>query len=145
MKITNEKYENIIAMMCAEEADKIVALTIIEQMSFKENVTKILLLKKHSTSSNALWKENAPTVYEKLEALTEKKVLDVTKHLTYKSILKTMTMMKVPPEEFDFYMKDFSDYLFQQVKGLGYDFIDSIDINIKHKNYEQSREPSKSV
>ena len=145
MKITNEKYQSIILMMCAEDADKIVALTIIEQMDFKENVTKILLLKKHSTSSNTLWKEHAPTIYEKLEALTEKKLFDLTKHLTYKSILKAITIMKVPPEEFDFYMKDFSDYLCNEVKGLGYDFIDSININIKYQNYEQSREPSESV
>jgi hypothetical protein len=145
MKITNEKYNNIIAMMCAEEADKIVALTIIEQMNFKENATKILLLKKHSTSSNALWQEHAPSIYEKLESLAKNKVLDVTRHLTYKSILQAMTLMKVPPAEFDFYMKDFSDYLCEQVKGLGYDFIDSIDINIKYKDYEQDRQPSESV
>jgi hypothetical protein len=144
MEITNEKYQNIIAMMCAEDEDKMVALTIIDQMNFKENVTKILLLKKHSTSTNALWLKHAPLTYKQLEKLTEKDAIDALKHLTYKSILKAMTLMKVPAVEFDFYMKDFSDHLTKQIKSLGYDFIDSIDINITHKEYEQDSELSES-
>jgi hypothetical protein len=146
MEITNEKYQNIINMMCSEDDEnKVVALTIIEQLSFKDNITKILLLKKHSTSTKELWQANAPTIWKELESLTDRGFMDANKHLTYKQVLKTITMMKVPPEEFEFYMKDFSDYLMVQVKHLGYDFVESMEIKIKYKNYEQSREPSESM
>jgi len=146
MEITNEKYQSIILMMCSDDDEnKVVALSIIEQLSFKDNVTKILLLKKHSTSSIKLWKEHAPNIHNALQELTDRGYMDVNKHLTYKQVLKTITMMKVPPEEFEFYMKDFSNYLMVQVKALGYDFIESMEIKIKYKKNEQSRKLSKSV
>jgi len=146
MEITNEKYGNILTMMSSEdEENKVVALTIIEGLNFNDNITKILLLKKHSTSTKELWKEHAPIIYKEFEKLSARGWIDVNKHLTYKQVLKTIAMLKVSRENFDFYWRDFSNYLMHQVVGLKYDGITSIDITINYKDDEQDREPSESV
>ena len=101
MEITNEKYQNIINMMCSEDDEnKLVALSIINELDYTNNITKILLLKKHSTTADLL---------------------------------------------FEFYMKDFSMYLLKQVKSMGYDYIEDMQLTIKYKEHEQNREPSESV
>ena len=56
-----------------------------------------------------------------------------------------ITRLKVPAEEFEFYMKDFSMYLLKQVKSMGYDYIEDMQLTIKYKEHEQNREPSESV
>jgi len=146
MEITNEKYQNIINMMCSEDDEnKIVALSIINELDYINNITKILLLKKHSTTANLLWKEHAPEIYKELVELQDSNLIDLNRHLTYKQVLHAITRLKVPAEEFEFYMKDFSMYLLKQIKSMGYDYIEDMQLTIKYKENEQSREPSESV
>lgn len=133
MEITNQKYRNIVKMLRSpDKENKTVALTIIDTMNFNDNITKILLLKKHSESGNELWEEHAPITYKKLQKIP---TLDMTKHLTYKQVLSAITELKLSKKQFDFYMKDFSDYLLKQIKHMGYDYIDSMEITVKHINY----------
>jgi len=138
MEITDEKYESIIKMMSStDDENKVVALTIIDQLTFKDNVTKILLLKKHSTSTKELWAEHAPSVYEAMKKLTEKGLLDVDRHLTYKQVLRTILTYKVPPKEVDFFFSDFGNYMTQQAKQL-YPKLESIELLIKYNDDEQA-------
>ena len=145
MEITKEKYQNIIDMLRSpDDENKVVALTIIEQIDFKSNVTKILLLKKHSQSHKKDWEENAPTIYKELEKLADDKIIDLNKHLTYKQVLSAITRLQVDKEEFQFYMNDFTNYLLHQIQSMGYDYIEDIDITLKYKEQEQSRDLSES-
>jgi len=147
MEITIEKYQNIINMLQSpDKENQNVGLAIIDELKFNDNITKILLMLKHSTAGHKAWEEHAPKVWEKLNILQADGVIgDIERHLTYKQVLSSITMLKVKPEEFEFYMQDFSNYLLHQIKSMGYDFIESMDIQLKYKEHEQSREPSKSV
>jgi hypothetical protein len=145
MEITIEKYQNIIDMLRSpDEENKVVALTIIDQIDFKSNITKILLLKKHSESNKSQWEEHAPKIYKELETLAADKIIDLNKHLTYKQVLSAITRLQVDQEEFQFYMNDFTQYLLRQIQSMGYDYIEDIDITLKYKEHEQSRELSES-
>ena len=125
MEITLEKYNSILAMMqSVDEENKVVALTIVDQLSFGDNITKILLLKKHSISSIGLWKENAPNTYKKLMELEEQGLLDTSLNLTYKVVLKTIVNMGVSHTDFSFYWNDFARYLTQQAQDYNYKGID---------------------
>ncbi len=143
MEITKEKYQNIVDMLRSpDEENKVVALTIIDGLDFKANIAKILLMKKHSDSSNKLWEEHAPNIFDKLKEISN---LDISKHLTYKVILSVITKLQLPAESFEFYMKDFSNYLLNQVQHMGYDYIESMEITVKYKEHEEpSPELSKS-
>jgi len=143
MEITKEKYQNIVEMLKSpDEENKTVALTIIDELNFEDNITKVLLMKKHSDSPNTLWEAHAPNIYKRLSAI---KTLDLSKSLTYKQVLAAITTLKVPEEQLNFYMKDFSDYLLEQIKHFGYDYIESLDITFKYTTNGQSSEPSESV
>lgn len=134
MKVTIEKYLNIIKMLnSTDKENQVVALTIIDQIDIKDNITKVLLLKKHSKSSIDAWEEHAPNAFAYLQELDKKKVIDMRRHLTYKNVLKAITVEKVPQEELDFYMADFGDYLKTQLQGMGYDDIDTLSITVKYK------------
>lgn len=143
MEITKEKYQNIVNMLRSpDEENKNVALTIIETLDFNDNITKILLMKKHSQSPNKLWEEHAPNVFAKLKKVPK---IDVNKTLTYKNVLAAITKMNVSAEAIEFYMKDFSEYLLNQIKHMGYDYIENIEITLKQRAHEeQSPELSQS-
>jgi hypothetical protein len=145
MKIDKNKYLNILGMLRSpDDENKIVAMTIIEQLDFKNNIAKILLLKKHSDSTNKLWEEHAPDTFNYMKELSEKKVLDINKHISFKQVLRAISLLKLPPEDFEFYMQDFSEYLLTQVHSMGYDFIEEINITVKTKTHEQTGELSES-
>ena len=146
MEITIEKYQNIVRMLQSTDAENhTVALGIIDNLEFKENKLQILLMLKHSKASPKTWADQAPNIWKKMEKLHDKGIIgDINRNLTYKQVLSIITTMKLKPKDFDFYMKDFSNYLMEQVKSLGYDFIESMEIKIKYKEHEQSRELSES-
>jgi hypothetical protein len=146
MEITIEKYQNIIKMLRSPDKEsQVVGLTIIDELKFDENITQILLMMKHSEASLNTWEEHAPKIHKKVLKLHDKKIIgDINRQLTYKQILSAISKLKVKPEAFEFYMQDFSNYLLDQVRSMGYDFIESMDINIKYKEHEQRTELSKS-
>ena len=146
MEITIEKYQNIVSMLQSTDAENhTVALGIIDTLKFDKNKLQILLMLKHSKAGPKTWAEHAPKAWKKIEDLHEKGIIgDINRNLTYKQILSIITKLKLEPDEFDFYMADFSNYLMEQVKSLGYDFIESMEIKIKYKEHEQCGELSES-
>lgn len=131
MEITQEKYDNIIKMLKSpDESNQIFGLTILNELSFSDNITKILLILKHSNTNIGLWQKHAPGLYVDLSDLKE---LDLKKHITYKHLLNTLIVNKVSAEQIEFYMNDFSKYLLNQIQAMGYDYIDDIHLSIKLK------------
>lgn len=131
LKLTINKFENIKRMLeSSDEENHIVALSILEEQDFLENITFILLLKKASNCKNNFWKEHAPNIFHKISSI---KSLDVTKVFTYKDILRALREMDAPQDQIIFYLDAFSLYLKDQLASLGYDFIDKLEFNIKLK------------
>ncbi len=131
MEITQEKYDNIIKMLKSpDESNQILGLTILNELSFSDNITKILLILKHSNTNIGLLQKHAPGLYVDLSDLKE---LDLKKHITYKHLLNTLIVNKVSAEQIEFYMNDFSKYLLNQIQAMGYDYIDDIHLSIKLK------------
>ena len=143
MEITKTKYNNVVKMLKSPEVEnQILALTIVNELTIKDNITKILLLKKHSLANNELWEENAPLSYAYLKTIDQ---LDLSKPLSYNQILSVIIQLKVSTEQFDFYMSDFSQYLLTQIQHMGYAFVDDIEIKTKFKTDGQSSKPSESM
>ena len=146
MEITIEKYQNIVNMLSSPDTEnQVLGLAIINELAFKPNLGKILLMMKHSNASIKAWEEHAPKIHKKIAKLHSDGILgDINRHLTFKQVLSAITKLKLPPEQFEFYMEDFSNYLLTQIKSMGYDFIESMEIKIKYKEHEQSGDVSKS-
>jgi len=146
MKITQKKFQNIITMLRSTDQESgVLALSLIDELDFNNNITAILLLKKYSNSNNSMWQNHAPKTWSKLEGLQKQKHIDLNSTFTYKTILNAITRLKVPVDQIEFYLTDFSNYLLNQFKHMGYDFIEHLDITIKTKENEQNGEFSESL
>jgi len=64
--------------------------------------------------------------------------------LNYKELFNVNKKLK-NSKEFNFLVNDFSEYFHNQCLAMGYDFIESIQVQTKYKEYEQSRELSQSI
>ena len=137
--MTRERFENVRRMLeSPDKENQILGLAILEEQDFHENIAFILLSKKYTHATNDMWKEHAPTIYAELEAIPG---LSLDNVFTFKKILEALTVMKAPYDQLQFYLSTFSAYLLEQLKSLGYDFIEDLDLNIKLKDgYEQPRE-----
>lgn len=142
-KMTRERFENVRKMLeSPDKENQILGLSILEEQDFKENMAFILLCKKYTHATNKMWEEHCPTMWKQLG---EVKGLDLDKVFTFKAILQALTVMNAPYDQIQFYLSTFGAYLLEQLKSLGYDFIEDLDINIKLKpEYEQSRESVES-
>jgi len=130
------KFQNVLRMLLSKDTeDQITALCIFEELSFKEHMCFILLAMKHSNSNldMVLWKEHCPKILENINAL-EGMVLD--KPLTYKNILKIITIHKVDNSQMQFFLDEFSSHMLNQMRALGYNFIEEIELTIKVKEDE---------
>ena len=59
MEINLEKYQNIKDMLSSpDQENKVLALSIIEEHDFKNNMCAMLLWKKHSLLKNELWQKD---------------------------------------------------------------------------------------
>jgi len=147
MKLTKEKYYNIINMLNSDDKEnKIIGLSIINELNIESNIIKLLLIKKHSIKINdKLYEEHAPAFIDYLDKLKTDGILDNSKTLTYKTIMSTAKQLNVDKEGFKFLLDDFSEYLKNQCLAMGYDFIEDIQIKTTFKEYEQSRELSQSI
>ena len=88
-----------------ESSDKenaVVALSCIENSDFKLNITYILLMMKEGDVQFGLWKEHAAETCKKYAQLK------IGKPLTYKQIMETMILYKVPIEDMQFFMDRFA-------------------------------------
>jgi len=126
--LTPTTFENVLQMGKSQDKENhIVALNIIENIDFKDNLSYILLLKKNSNIDGESWKEYSPKVTESLDKLG----IPYSKSPTYKQMLQILVEQKAPVEDLNFFCTMFSKELTTSVKNLGYDYIDDLDITIK--------------
>jgi len=141
--ITAESYKSIAnALNSKDEENHVVGLTTIENIDFKKNLVKILLLKKTCDVSPESWKKHAPKTFAKLKKIgTDPTVVE-----TYKSLLSILVKNNASKDDIQFFLDIFSDHIFKSIKGLGFDFIDDTEITIKLKdNDKQNRVLSESL
>ena len=128
-KFTSKQFYNLIDMGSSlNKEDQVLALCLIESIELKEHLVYVLLFRKLCKIEDAMWLEHCPTTYKKL-----KKVVDLQKTVTYKTIFEVLGKAKVDIEQMQFFLDYFSKYLSEQCKSLGYDFIDQLEIRIKSK------------
>lgn len=142
--LNRETHDSILGMMNSPDTEnKVVALNCIENVDFNTNLTYIMILKRAGNATAAEWQEHAPKASKMLQGLGIK--LDTA--LTWKQVLEILVKRNVPPEDIQFYLDRFAGQLFTSIKGLGYEFIDTLEIKLKVKtaNGEQSRTISESV
>jgi hypothetical protein len=140
LPMTRERFENVRKMLeSPDQENQVIGLAILEEQDFTDNAAFILLCKKYGSATNKMWEEHAPVLYKRMKSIQG---LDVEKVLTFKAILQALTEIKAPYEQIQFYLSTFSAYLYEQLKSLGYDFIENLELNIKLKaEYEQHGEP----
>lgn len=132
--IEKTEYESLTSMLNSkDEADQKLALTTIENIGFKENLTKILLLKKKTNVGLELWKAHAPKTISKLKKIK----VEAGDYLTYKEILK-LIVDKTSAEEIQFFLDDFAEHLLVSIKDIGFDFIEDAKIEIKLKQNDKT-------
>lgn len=134
IELNQNTFKNVLAMLnSVDPENNVVALSCIENVEFNENIAYILLLKKMGVKTdNKQWMEHAPTAYK----LLKESGADVTGNITFKEALNILVKRKVKPEDIQFYLNQFLDHLSDSIKGLGYDFIDELEITVKLKTKE---------
>ena len=142
--LNKDTHDSIMDMMKSVDTEnRVVALNCIENVDFNKNLTYILLLRKQGEASQSEWKEHAPNASKMLTGLG----INLDSSITWKQVLEVLIKRKVPAEDVQFYLDRFATYLFGSIKGLGYDFIDTLEIKVKvnTEHGEQSRTISESV
>lgn len=142
--LSKDTHDNIMDMMKSVDTEnRVVALNCLENVDFNTNVTYILLLRMQGGATAGEWLEHAPNVSKMLKGLG----INSDASLTWKQILGVLIKRNVPSEDIQFYLDRFATHLSTSIKGLGYDFIDTVEIKVKVKTQhgEQSRTVSESV
>lgn len=124
---TPDQFDRLIDMGGSPDVEnQILALSLVETVDYKEHMVYILLLRKLSTINDAMWSEHAPKTYKKLN-----NTINLTTTLTFKKIFEALGSQKVSVEQMQFFLDYFADYLKQQCRALGYDFVKDLEITIK--------------
>lgn len=140
-EIDNESYNNLLKMLCSTEEDRVVALSTIDNVDRTKNYCKILLLKKLGQASSAEWKANAPKTCKWIKS----NGLDPEEAITYQEIFNILLRRKSSKEELQFLLDVFGGQLLQVIRGVGYDFIENVEINLKYNDTRQERKFGESV
>ena len=135
--MNQERFESIKKMLESSDVEnQTLALSILAEQDFVKNAAFILLCKKYSNADNTLWNEHAEGI---MIHIRNTNALDVNRILTFKNILEALVEIKAPPHQIKFFMEAFGIYLNDQLKTLGYDFIENLEINIKLKPEYETR------
>lgn len=130
IELNQSIFENVSAMLASVDPEnKVVALSCIENVDFNENIAYILLLKKQGKASPEEWRQHAPTAYR----LLKESGADVDGVITFKEALNILVKRKVKPVHIQFYLDQFLGHIADSIKGLGYDFIDELELSVKLK------------
>jgi len=129
-----DTYNQVKAMLEASDKENaVVALSCIENSDFKLNITYILLMIKEANIDYNLWKAHAAETCKKYAQLK------IGNPLTYKQILETILLYKVPLEDVQFYLDKFAAKLVTDInRNVTMDDreITEIKITINPKQYE---------
>jgi hypothetical protein len=142
--LNKDTHDNIMEMMKSVDTEnRVVALNCLENVDFNTNITYILLLRMKGEATQAEWTEYAPNASKMLRGIG----INLESAITWKQVLNVLIKRKVLAEDIQFYLDRFATHLSGSIKGLGYDFIDTIEIKVKVKTEhgEQSRTVSESV
>lgn len=127
------EYDNLYKMMISpDNQNAVLALSLLETVDFKNNLVPILLLYKKTSISSEYWKEHAPKLWAKLK----KHGVSSDNPLTYKQILEIIKDKKVSEDQVNIFIQSVNDTLKNHLCDYGYDFIEKIEIKLKHKIYE---------
>jgi hypothetical protein len=140
-ELSNEAYKNLLSMLSSTEEDRVVALSTIENLDRKQHFCKLLLLKKLGGASYEEWKENAPNTCKWLK----KNDIDPEKVMTYQEIFNLITHKKYPEEDLQFLLDEFGRKLLDTIKGVGYEFVENLEIKLTYHDHRQKRESSESL
>jgi len=144
IKLTAETHDNIVEMMNSVDLEnRVVALSCIENVDFKDNLVYILLLKKQGGASTSEWTTNAPHTCKLLKSIGVN--LDTT--LTWKQYLEILIKQDTAPDKIQFYLDRFVKVIHKSITALGYDFIETLEVKVKlkTKHGEQSGTISENV
>ena len=126
-QFTPAQFDNLIKMGASpDQENHLLALSLIETVNFEDHMVYILLLKKLGKISDAFWIDNCKEIYDKMQD-----VIDLTSTLTFKKIFEVLATKKVNPEQMQFFLDYFADYLKSQCTALGYTFVKDLEIKIK--------------
>lgn len=127
--INKENYKSVLEMLnSSDEANIKMGISILENVDFNKNLTKILMLKKKCNLSISQWQDYSAKLTKKF-----KKIGVAEKPMLYKQILKLIIENKQSAEDIQFFLDEFANHVFGTIKNLGFDFIEDIDISIKLK------------
>lgn len=136
-KLGADTFDSILSMMNSPDKENVVvALQAVENVDFKENLAYLVMLKMKANVTADVWRTNAPECTKRLERIG----IPADKPLSYKNVLETFVKYKVPEEALQFYYNNFGSYLLAELKKLGYDWVETVEIKLVLKNKD---EPSK--
>lgn len=143
VQLNEHTHDSVVEMMNSVDTEnKVVALSCIENVDFNGNLVYILLLKRQGKATAAEWTEHAPKATGMLKALG----VNMEEPVTWKDILDVLIKQKASPDHMQFYLDRYAVNLYTSIKGLGYEFIDRLEITLKLKsNDQQSRATSESI
>lgn len=128
--------ENIIKMLNSpDEENHVVALSVLEQQSFKKCFVQLAIAYKFGKPKYKLWKLHCPKAFKYLQKILNLKdsPYGEEKPLTFNDIFNVIIEHKMEPIQLTIFMEMFSKFLTKQCKSLGYNFVDSIEVNVKFK------------
>ena len=129
--LTQEEYRNLLKMMTSDDTENhLLALSIIDNCNVIESKVIILLLKKMGKPTIDLWKEHASNVVKELK----KTNLDIEKVITYQALLDHLLTTGSAEDQVTFFLKEFAEDLKNNIKSIGYNFIEDIEIELKLKD-----------
>lgn len=140
-ELTRETYNNLLSMLSSTEEDRVVALSAIENLDRKKYFCKLLLLKKLGGATYLEWKENAPNTCKWLK----RNGVDPEKVSTYQEIFNLIIHKKYPEEDLQFLLDEFGRKLLDTIKGVGYEFVENLEIKLTYNDHRQKRESSESI
>lgn len=134
ISLTGETYRSVLDMLNSSDQENVVmGLSIIEETNRIKGMACILMLKKSAKVAVNLWNEHAPQTCLWMKSLDA----PVEGVITYKKILEIITHHKVETSQMQFFMDEFGKHLFDQIKQLGYDFVEDLEIKLKLKTHAQ--------
>lgn len=137
IKLEAKTFDNIVPMLNSPDQENIVVgMECLENSHFRTNLTYILLVKKMSNATADMWKKHAPETTSNLNDIGA----PVDRPITYKRMLEIMVEYKVPPADLQFYLDKFGGHLKDEIKKMGYDFIDDVVIILQFK--DKKHEPN---
>lgn len=132
-------YESLEKMILSSDVEnRVMAINVLDSVDFNKNIAMILLIYK-ATKDKDLWKEIAPNLYNKINKVRKVDEKNLNHSLTFREILDVLKQKNCGEKDINIFLKAVSLVLLKDLSEYGFDFIETLDITIKKKYYEQTR------